>query len=204
MRFSTQPHSDIRLDRWPKMGPVPAAIVWLGVRGVAMPPRTAGFSNRDRRFELNGNLRNGKRLWGMTWDSIGLAFQMSDLSLFETWIFNPDDLPICTRYRKGSSLCLSQSRPRSRLNRLNPVLPRRRPIASSKPAGDSTDTVKLSQDAQIQLLAQQGQSPSEIAQNLGIAAITVAAYLGEAPLPPPPAPEPQSGPSPTASIPAMS
>jgi hypothetical protein len=76
--------------------------------------------------------------------------------------------------------------------------------ASSKPAGDSTDTIKLSQDAQIQLLAQQGQSPSEIAQNLGIAAITAAAYLGEAPLPPPPAPEPQSGPSPTASIPAMS
>ena len=76
--------------------------------------------------------------------------------------------------------------------------------ASSKPAGDSTDTVKLSQDAQIQLLAQQGQSPSEIAQNMGIAAITVTAYLGEAPLPPPPAPEPQSGPSPTASIPAMS
>lgn len=84
MRFSTRSHSDIRLDRWPKMGPVPAAIVWLGVRGVAMPPRTAGFSNRDR-FELYGNLRNGKRLRGMTWDPIGLAFQMSGLSLFETW-----------------------------------------------------------------------------------------------------------------------
>jgi hypothetical protein len=76
--------------------------------------------------------------------------------------------------------------------------------ASSKPAGDSTDTVKLSQDAQIQLRAQQGQSPAEIAQNLGIAAISVAAYSGETPLPPPPAPEPQSGPSPIASIPAMS
>jgi hypothetical protein len=75
--------------------------------------------------------------------------------------------------------------------------------ASSKPAGGSTDTVKLSQDAQIQLRAQQGQSPSEIAQNLGIVAITVGAYSGEAPLPPPPAPEPESGPSPTASIPAM-
>src|ERR1700760_2484611 len=100
MRFSTQPHSDIRLDRWPKMGPVPVAIVWLGVRGVAMPPRTVGFSNRDR-FELNCNLRNGKRLWAMTWDPIGFAFQMSGLSLFETWIFNPGDLPIFTRYRKG-------------------------------------------------------------------------------------------------------
>jgi hypothetical protein len=76
--------------------------------------------------------------------------------------------------------------------------------ASSKPAGDSTDTIKLSQDAQIQLRAQQGQSPAEIAQNLGIAAISVAAYSAEAPLPPPPAPEPQSGPSPTASIPSMS
>jgi hypothetical protein len=76
--------------------------------------------------------------------------------------------------------------------------------ASSKPAGDSTDIVKLSLDAQIQLLVQQGQSPTEIAQNLGIAAITVAAYLGEVPLPPPPAPEPQSGPSPAAAIPALS
>jgi hypothetical protein len=76
--------------------------------------------------------------------------------------------------------------------------------SSSKPAGDTTDTVRLSQDAQIKLLAQQGQSPSEIAQNLGIAAITVAAYFGETPLPSPPAPEPQSGPSPAASIPTMS
>jgi DNA-binding NarL/FixJ family response regulator len=76
--------------------------------------------------------------------------------------------------------------------------------AAPRPVGGSTDTVKLSQDAQIQLLAQQGQSPSEIAQNLGIAAITVQAYLGEVPAPPPPAPEPQSGPSPTSSIPAMS
>jgi hypothetical protein len=62
----------------------------------------------------------------------------------------------------------------------------------------------LSQDAQIQLLAQQGQSPTEIAHNFGIAAITVAAYLGEVPLPPPPAPEPQNGPSPAASIPGLS
>jgi DNA-binding NarL/FixJ family response regulator len=75
---------------------------------------------------------------------------------------------------------------------------------TAKPAGNSADTVKLSQDAQIQLLAQQGQSPTEIAQNLGIAAITVAAYLGEVPLPPPPPPEPQNGPAPAASIPALS
>jgi hypothetical protein len=85
-----------------------------------------------------------------------------------------------------------------------PSQPSTPPSASSKHTGDSTDIVKLSQDAQIQLLAQQGQSPSEIAQNLGIAAITVAAYLGEPPLAPPAAPEPESGPSPTASIPAMS
>jgi len=78
------------------------------------------------------------------------------------------------------------------------------PSASApNPTGDSTDTVKLSPDAQIQLLAQQGQSPSEIAQNLGIAAITVAAYLGEVPVPPPPAPESQNGASPAASITAM-
>ncbi|WP_433971045.1 hypothetical protein [Tunturiibacter lichenicola] len=82
--------------------------------------------------------------------------------------------------------------------------PSARDTASLKPAGNSADSVKLSQDAQVQLLTQQGQSPSEIAQNPGIAAITVAAYFGEVPLPPTPAPEPQSGPSPAASIPAMS
>ena len=108
-----------------------------------------------------------------------------------------------------SSLGIEKKVPNVYLNLgLAPVSTQCSPIsthtASSKPAGDSTDTVKLSQDAQIQLLAQQWQSPSEIAQNLGIAAITVAAYSGEALLPPPPAPEPQSGPSPTASIPAMS
>jgi DNA-binding NarL/FixJ family response regulator len=84
-----------------------------------------------------------------------------------------------------------------------PIVPPSASDSAPKPIGDSTDTVKLSQDAQIQLLARQGQSPSEIAQNLGIAAITVAAYLGEVPVPPPPAPESQNGPSPAASIPAM-
>jgi hypothetical protein len=85
-----------------------------------------------------------------------------------------------------------------------PTVPPSAPDSAPKLIGDSTDTVKLSQDAQIQLLTQQGQSPTEIAQNLGIAAITVAAYLGEVPLPPPPAPAPQTGPSPAASIPALS
>jgi DNA-binding NarL/FixJ family response regulator len=86
-----------------------------------------------------------------------------------------------------------------------PTVPSSAPeTVTAKPARNSADSVKLSQDAQIYLLAQQGQSPTEIAQNLGIAAITVAAYLGEVPLPPPPPPEPQSGPSPAASIPAMS
>lgn len=70
------------------------------------------------------------------------------------------------------------------------------------PASDSTDTVRLSEDAQIKLLAQQGETPSEIAQDLGVAAKTVAAYLELTP-PPPPVSEPQSGPTPAASVPAM-
>jgi hypothetical protein len=70
------------------------------------------------------------------------------------------------------------------------------------PAGDSTDTIRLSENAQIQLLVQQGQSPAEIALNLGVAVTVVDGYLGVA-APTPPTPEPQSGPSPTASIPAM-
>jgi DNA-binding NarL/FixJ family response regulator len=85
-----------------------------------------------------------------------------------------------------------------------PTAPSPTPDTAPAPAADSTDTVKLSEDAQIQLLAQQGQSPSEIAQNLGIAAITVTAYLGVVPISPPPDTQHQSGPSPAASIPAMS
>jgi hypothetical protein len=70
------------------------------------------------------------------------------------------------------------------------------------PAVDSTDTIRLSENAQIQLLTQQGQSPAEIALTLGVAVMVVDGYLGVA-APTPPTPEPQSGPSPTASIPAM-
>jgi hypothetical protein len=40
------------------------------------------------------------------------------------------------------------------------------------------DSVKLSQAAQVHLYKQQGQSPSQIATNLGISAATVDGYLG--------------------------
>ena len=42
----------------------------------------------------------------------------------------------------------------------------------------AADTVKLSQDAQVHLLKQQGQSLSEIASNLSIPIATVDGYLG--------------------------
>jgi hypothetical protein len=74
--------------------------------------------------------------------------------------------------------------------------------AAQSSVGDATDTVKLSEDAQIKLLAQQGQTPLEIAETIGVAVIAVDGYLGSTP--PPPTPEPESGPSPAASIPAMS
>jgi hypothetical protein len=50
--------------------------------------------------------------------------------------------------------------------------------ATQKPAVASTDTVKLSQAAQVHLFKQQGQSLSQIAANLGIALTTVDGYLG--------------------------
>jgi DNA-binding CsgD family transcriptional regulator len=46
------------------------------------------------------------------------------------------------------------------------------------PAATAGDSVKLSQAAQIHLLKQQGQSPSQIAANLGVSAATVDGYLG--------------------------
>jgi len=46
------------------------------------------------------------------------------------------------------------------------------------PAPAPGDTVKLSQAAQVHLFKQQGQSPSQIAANLGISAATVDGYLG--------------------------
>ena len=121
-------------------------------------------------------------------------------SPFDPLIIHRDGLPISTVYRKEDPMAISISDSAT----AQPVASPSTPDLASKPTGDSEDSVKLSQDAQIQLLAQQGRSPSEIAQNLGIAAITVAAYLGEVPVPSPAAPEPQSGPSPAASIPAMS
>jgi hypothetical protein len=47
-----------------------------------------------------------------------------------------------------------------------------------EPAKAPGDSVKLSQAAQVHLYKQQGQSPSQIATNLGISAATVDGYLG--------------------------
>jgi|HubBroStandDraft_5_1064220.scaffolds.fasta_scaffold77627_2 hypothetical protein len=84
-----------------------------------------------------------------------------------------------------------------------PTAPSPTSDATSDLTDKPTDSVRLSLDAQIQLLVQQGESPSEIALDLGVAAMSVATYLGLAPLPSPPTPAPQNGPSPTSSIPAM-
>lgn len=50
--------------------------------------------------------------------------------------------------------------------------------ASEQPAKTPSDSVKLSQAAQVHLFKQRGQSPSQIAANLGISAATVDGYLG--------------------------
>ena len=50
--------------------------------------------------------------------------------------------------------------------------------ASQHPGQAPGDSVKLSQAAQVHLFKQQGQSPSQIAANLGISAATVDGYLG--------------------------
>jgi len=73
------------------------------------------------------------------------------------------------------------------------------------PAQAPGDSVKLSQAAQVHLFKQQGQSPSQIAANLGISAATVDGYLGiavpKAPAAPavatPSAPEPADAPAAT-------
>ena len=83
-----------------------------------------------------------------------------------------------------------------------PTVPSPTPDPIPNLTDKSTDSVRLSLDAQIQLLVQQGESPSEIALDLGVATMSVATYLGVAPLPSPPISAPQSGPSPAASIPA--
>jgi len=66
------------------------------------------------------------------------------------------------------------------------------------PAPAPGDTVKLSQTAQVHLFKQQGQSPSQIAANLGISAATVDGYLGIAV---PKAPATPSAETPTAPSP---
>jgi hypothetical protein len=50
--------------------------------------------------------------------------------------------------------------------------------ATEHPVQAPGDSVKLSQAAQVHLFKQQGQSPSQIAANLGIPAATVDGYLG--------------------------
>ena len=70
--------------------------------------------------------------------------------------------------------------------------------ASQHPAQAPGDSVKLSQAAQVHLFKQQGQSPSQIAANLGISAATVDGYLGIAV---PKAPAAPSAETPTAPSP---
>ena len=80
------------------------------------------------------------------------------------------------------------------------------------PAQAPGDSVKLSQAAQVHLFKQQGQSPSQIAANLGISAATVDGYLGIAVLKAPaapavatpsaPSPEPADAPTATPAQPA--
>jgi hypothetical protein len=52
------------------------------------------------------------------------------------------------------------------------------PATAQPTQKDSIDTVRLSQDAQVHLLKQQGQSLSQIATNLSISVATVDGYLG--------------------------
>jgi DNA-binding CsgD family transcriptional regulator len=73
--------------------------------------------------------------------------------------------------------------------------------ASERPAQAAGDSVKLSQAAQVHVYKQQGQSPSQIAANLGISAATVDGYLGiavakPAAAPSAPSPEPVAGEAP--------
>jgi hypothetical protein len=91
------------------------------------------------------------------------------------------------------------------------TLPSQPTVASPAPgqlpnlAEDATDSVKLSQDAQIRLLTQQGQSADEIAWNLGVAVSMIEGYLGVVVTPSPvtPAKEPTGDLSPASPISAM-
>jgi DNA-binding CsgD family transcriptional regulator len=82
--------------------------------------------------------------------------------------------------------------------------------ASERPAQAAGDSVKLSQAAQVHLYKQQGQSPSQIAANLGISAVTVDGYLGiavakvpaESPAAPSPEPVAAQAPAQPTAVPA--
>jgi hypothetical protein len=67
--------------------------------------------------------------------------------------------------------------------------------------GDATDSIRLSEEVQVRLRVQQGESPAEIALDLGVAAMTVTGYLNLTLLPAPPVTEPQDGPPTTTAIP---
>jgi hypothetical protein len=64
----------------------------------------------------------------------------------------------------------------SSIGSTSPSTPAPAQTTQSDPA--AADTVKLSQDAQVHLLKQQGQSLSQIASNLSIPIATVDGYLG--------------------------
>jgi hypothetical protein len=71
-------------------------------------------------------------------------------SPFDPLMVHRDDLPISTVYRKEDPMAISISDSVT----AQPVASPSTPDGASKPTGNSEDSVKLSQDAQIQLLAQ--------------------------------------------------
>lgn len=56
------------------------------------------------------------------------------------------------------------------------------PVRPTVPVAAPKDTVKLSADAQVHLLRNQGQTPNQIAVTLDLSPQLVASYLGTTPL----------------------
>jgi hypothetical protein len=85
------------------------------------------------------------------------------------------DLKACIGVKNSMAISISSS-----LSATPTVaLPSSSTPATAQPTQkDSIDTVRLSQDAQVHLLKQQGQSLSQIATNLSISVATVDGYLG--------------------------
>ena len=118
-----------------------------------------------------------------------------------TGIMSRSNLPIFDLIEErmtSMAISISDSFPPS------PTVPSPASDPAQSPEGDATDSVRLSEEAQVRLRLQQGESPAEIAVDLGVAAMTVSAYLDPVPISPPPLPEHQDGPSPTTAIPPMS